>query len=108
MTDEQYIAAETAIKRLNVSRQTLYAYVSRGLIRSINQDGSDTRRKLYLAEDVDKLINRKAHGRKPDRIAAGTLAFGLPVLESELTLIDQGKLYYRGQDAVALSAEKST
>ncbi len=107
MAEEPYIPAETAIKRLNVSRQTLYAYVSRGLIRSINQDGTDTRRKLYLAEDVDKLINRKAHGRKPDRIAAGTLAFGLPVLESELTLIDQGKLYYRGQDAVALSAEKS-
>ena len=107
MSDERYITAETAIKQLNVSRQTLYAYVSRGLIRSINQNGSDTRRKLYLAEDVDKLVNRKAHGRKPDRIAAGTLAFGLPVLESELTLIDQGKLYYRGQDAVALAADKS-
>ncbi len=101
---ERYITADTATKRLKVSRQTLYAYVSRGLIRSINPEGSgqDTRRKLYVAEDVDRLVKRKAQGRKPDRIAAGTLDFGLPVLESELTLIDRGKLYYRGQDAISL------
>ncbi len=100
MENARYITAEEAIQRLKVSRQTLYAYVSRGLIRSINQEGRDTRRKLYLAEDVETLLKRKAQGRKPDRIAAGTLAWGLPVLESELTLIDQGHLYYRGREVV--------
>ncbi len=103
MEDERLITAEEAIRRLKVSRQTLYAYVSRGLIRSVNQDGADTRRKLYVADDVTALVQRKAQGRKPERIAAGTLAWGLPVLESELTLIDQGRLYYRGIDAVDLS-----
>lgn len=109
MSDERFITAETATKRLKVSRQTLYAYVSRGLIRSINPEteGQDPRRKLYMSEDVDRLVDRKAHGRKPARIAAGTLNWGLPVLESELTLIDQEKLYYRGKDAVAL-AETNT
>ena len=32
---------------------------------------------------------------------------GLPVLSSALSLIDLGKLYYRGQEVVALSRERS-
>jgi citrate synthase len=35
--------------------------------------------------------------------ARKTLAWGIPVLESRLTLIDGGTLYYRGHDAVALA-----
>jgi citrate synthase len=40
-------------------------------------------------------------------VARAALDWGLPVLESALTLIEDGRLYYRGQDAVTLSAEAS-
>ena len=36
-------------------------------------------------------------------IAAGALAGEAPVLESALTLIEDGRLYYRGRDACELS-----
>ncbi len=105
----KFVTAEEAIKRLRVSRPTLYSYVSRGLIRSINSESgnADPRRKVYAADDIDLLIERRKTGRKPDRIAAETLDFGLPVLESELTLIEDGSLFYRGRNAIEL-AERLT
>jgi citrate synthase len=98
--------AATAAERLNVSRATLYAYVSRGFIRA-HAEGSDPRRRLYSADDVDRLVVKKARGRKPDRIAETTLDFGLPVLSSRITLIVDGRLFYRGRDAVRLAATAS-
>ena len=53
---------------------------------------------------------RRAARRQPSaRAKAGrnrqsALDWGLPVLESRLTLIEGGRLYYRGEDAVTLSA----
>jgi len=98
------ITAEEAVARLKISRATLYAYVSRGLVRA-EPDGKDPRRRLYRAEDVDRLVTRKARGRAPTQVAANTLDWGLPVLESGITLIDNGRLYYRGQDAAELAGE---
>ncbi|HZD11574.1 MAG TPA: helix-turn-helix domain-containing protein, partial [Candidatus Binatia bacterium] len=51
-------AAEAA-RLLKVSRSTLYAYVSRGLIRSEPMSES-SRRHRYRAEDVRRLLERKA------------------------------------------------
>jgi citrate synthase len=100
------VDAATAAQRLNVSRATLYAYVSRGFIRA-HAEGSDPRRRLYSADDVERLMVKKARGRKPDRIAETTLDFGLPVLSSRITLIADGRLFYRGRDAVRLAATAS-
>jgi citrate synthase len=100
------VDAATAAQRLNVSRATLYAYVSRGFIRA-HAEGSDPRRRLYSADDVERLMIKKARGRKPDRIAETTLDFGLPVLPSRITLIADGRLFYRGRDAVRLAATAS-
>jgi citrate synthase len=85
-----------------ISLPTLYAYVSRGLIRS-EAAGGHRRDRRYRRDDVDQLLARQAQRRHPDRAAAQALSWGVPVLESALTLIAGGRLYYRGQDAVELA-----
>lgn len=97
-----YLSAEEAARRLGVTRATLYAYVSRGLIRSRLEPGQ--RRRQYHLEDVVRWQQQKAARRDPTGVARRALSFeGLPVLTSALTSIDGGRLFYRGQDAVALS-----
>ncbi len=97
-----YLSAAEAAKRLGVSRQTLYAYVSRGLLRA--HETSDPRRRRYASEAVARLADERRRGRRPKEVARATLDWGLPVLESAITLIHGGRLFYRGEDAVALAA----
>jgi len=105
MTDATlYLSAQEAAAELGVSTATLYAYVSRGLVRSEPRPGS--RKRLYRAEDVRGLAARRdgdgapAAGREA---AAGALDFGAPLLDSAITLIDGERLLYRGRDAAVLS-----
>lgn len=98
-------AAETA-EMLGVTRATLYAYVSRGLLRSEPIPGR-TRARRYYREDVERLTERKATRSDPSRVAAQALRWGGPVLESGITLIQDGAFYYRGHDAIALAATSS-
>ncbi len=100
-----YLSSAEAATRLGVSRQTLYAYVSRGLLHA--HPGEEQRESRYLASEVERLATSRTRGRKPREVARAALDWGLPVLESALTLIEEGRLYYRGQDAVAVSAEAS-
>ena len=48
-----WISIDKALTELAVRKQTLYAYVSRGLVRA-KADESDPRRSLYSASDVGK------------------------------------------------------
>jgi citrate synthase len=96
-----HLSAAEAAAELGVSVPTLYAYVSRGLVRSEATDNS--RRRLYLAEDVWLLKERKDHRRDPARAAQEALHWGLPALESRLSVIHAGRLYYRGRDVVTLA-----
>lgn len=99
---EKFITAAMAASELGISRATLYAYVSRGLIHTNNVE-NDPRRKLYSAHDIEALKKRKAVGRRPKQVAATTLDWGLPVLETSITEIEAGHLRYRGKDALILS-----
>ncbi|WP_417423664.1 citrate/2-methylcitrate synthase [Hoeflea sp.] len=101
----EYLTAEQAARRLGVSRQTLYAYVSRGLLRAV--PAPDPRQSRYLAEAVEQLATTRRRGRKPKEVARATLDWGMPVLESAVTLIENGRLSYRGRDAVELSQTRS-
>lgn len=96
-----YLSAAEAAARLGVSRQTLYAYVSRGLLRAHEAD--DPRERRYRREEVERLAKQRSRGRKPKEVAKATLNWGLPVLESGIALIQDGRLYYRGIDAVQLA-----
>src|ERR1051326_4737894 len=101
-----WLSADEAVRRLGVKRETLYAYVSRGLIRSTAKAGT-TRERLYAREDVERTRRRAEDRRDPSAIATHALSLGNPVLESRITLIENGRLYYRGLDAVQLSRTSS-
>ena len=104
MSPDPYLSAKEAADMLNISLPTLYSYVSRGMIRS-EIAGDSSRRKRYYREDVDKMIRQKEASRNPEKIMETALHFGAPVMESALTLILDGKLYYRGMDATVLATE---
>jgi citrate synthase len=97
-----YLTANQAAEYLGVSNATLYSYVSRGLLRS-EPDGTNSRTRRYLAADVYALRQRKEQRRNPASVAATVLDFGEPVLNSGITLIMGGRLYYRGHDACVLA-----
>ena len=103
-----WIPRTEVLERLGVKAQTLYAYVSRGRIAA-RPDPDDPRRSLYAAEDVERLLDRTAKAAKPGQTGGGgaTAARGEAVVESALTAVIDGKLYFRGQEAAAL-AETAT
>lgn len=103
---KQTMTAQEAARELGVSLPTLYAYVSRGLIAS--QPGPDGRRaRRYAADDVRRLRERRASRRDPDREARRAVRWGAPVLDSALSLIQDGALYYRGRPAVLLAETRT-
>ena len=106
MSGKRYLTAREAADELGVSPKTLYAYVSRGLIRS-EAVGGKRRNRRYRAEDVRRLRERKEQRRDPARATEGALDWGTPVMESAITLITEGQMYYRGRDAIALSGDHS-
>lgn len=100
-----YLTARQAASRLGVSVSTLYAYVSRGLIRS--EPDQVKRRRRYRTEDVELLLARKQDRGGAERALAGALHWGEPLCESELTLIQDGQLYYRGRNVESLAREQT-
>jgi citrate synthase len=101
-----WMPAADACRALDVSRATLYAYVSRGYVRS-QPAASSSRERQYSREDVERLQRRAEARRDPGTAAAGALQWGLPILESSIAFIDGSRLYYRGHDAVELARSRS-
>jgi len=98
-----YLSAREASAELSISPATLYAYVSRGLIRS--EPSPDSRSHRYRAEDVRGLKERRVPVPEP----RGLRSFDadLPVLDTEIgTVTEQGAIY-RGVNCVDL-AERDT
>lgn len=100
------MTAGEAAGELGVSLPTLYAYVSRGMVRSEAVEGG-RRSRRYRSEDVRALLERKERRRDPERVAEGALRWGAPVLESGITLVDGGRLFYRGRDVEELAVGSS-
>jgi citrate synthase len=105
-TDHSWMGAADASRLLRVSRTTLYAYVSRGYVRSQATAGR-SRERLYSRDDIERLRRRTEARRDPDKATARSLQWGLPVLESSIAFIDGQRLYYRGHDAVELARSRS-
>jgi len=101
---ELYLSAREAAAELAVSPATLYAYVSRGLIRS--EPSPDSRSHRYRAEDVRGLKERRAPSAVEPR---GFRSFDpdLPVMDSAIATITEEGAIYRGVNCVDLS-EKDT
>ncbi|PYR08531.1 MAG: hypothetical protein DMG00_15040 [Acidobacteria bacterium] len=105
-TGRYHLTAAQAAETLGITRATLYAYASRGQLRSEPIPGRPKERRYYR-EDLERLLERKEVRRDPARAAARGLHWGGPVLESAITLIHEGRFYYRGRDAVALARTAS-
>jgi citrate synthase len=101
-----WLTAIEALAALGVRRQTLYANVSRGRIRA-KPDPEDSRRRLYDSGDVKRLAGRRGGRRSVASVAAETIGWGDPILSSSVSTIADGRLIYRGRDAVEL-AETAT
>jgi len=66
--EEAYLTAAEVCALLGVKAQTLYAYVSRGVLRSYRQGTRRTR--LYLLREVEGLLRlRPGHERRARRRA---------------------------------------
>src|SRR5215510_10098482 len=101
-----WLSSQEAAKRLGVSRPTLYAYVSRGLVRSTSApDHAHARR--YAREDIERLRERAEQRRHPEKVTGRALHWGAPFLESSITLLAGNRLYYRGYDACELARSRS-
>ena len=100
------MSAADAASLLRVSRATLYAYVSRGFLRSQPMPGA-TRERGYARDDVERLRRRTEERRNPDKAAARALQWGMPILESSIAFIDGKRLYYRRHDATMLARSRS-
>jgi citrate synthase len=98
----RYLTAGEAAAALGVTKATLYAYTSRGQLRSEAVPGQP-RESRYSSGDIERLRDRKEARRDPAKAAARGLHWGSPVLDSGITLIHDGKLYYRGQDVEKLA-----
>jgi len=100
-----WMTSDEALAALGVQPQTLYANVSRGRVRA-KPDPRDARRSLYNGEDIKRMAARHAGRRASASIAAAAIGWGDPVLPSSISTIADGRLWYRGHDAIALSSRQ--
>jgi citrate synthase len=98
MPDSEALTARQAADRLGVKPETLYAYVSRGLLaRARAGDGRSSR---FDAGEVERL----AQSRNRRQARAGALEM---TVQSSLTAIAGDRLFYRGRDVVGLSRTRA-
>src|SRR5215212_3944851 len=98
-----YLSAREASAELAISPATLYAYVSRGLIRS--EPSADSRSHRYRAEDVRGLKERRTPSPEPRGLR--NFDADLPVMDSAIAAITEDGPIYRGVNCIDL-AEKDT
>ena len=101
-----WLTAVEALQVLQVRPQTLYANVSRKKIRA-KPDPKDSRRSLYHEADVRKMARQHGGSRKAAAVAAAAIQWGDPILPSAVSTVVEGRLYYRGRDAVVLAERMS-
>ncbi|WP_243726084.1 helix-turn-helix transcriptional regulator, partial [Actinomadura rubrisoli] len=94
---EGWIDAAAAADRLGVKPATLYAYVSRGVLR--RRHAADGRRSLFDAAQVEELARRGRPRRPP---GPGELA-----IESAITELGPDRPRYRGRDVLELAGART-
>ncbi|MCK9875932.1 MerR family transcriptional regulator [Frankia sp. Ag45/Mut15] len=114
MEDERArLTSREVAQRLGVKIETVYAYASRGLLHSRREPGR--RDSTFDPAEVERL---RESGRGGPGLAVGSArvpggggvdatsegASGLPAVRTRVTVIEGGRLYYRGVDAVDLAA----
>ncbi|VCU69837.1 Citrate synthase 2 [Pigmentiphaga humi] len=96
------LTAEEALRLLSIRRQTLYAYVSKGWIRSVAVPNSREHR--YLYDDCQR-VHQRALARAGHRAAASAALSGdTPLISSAITELRPSGPWYRGYSALELAA----
>jgi citrate synthase len=93
----EFLTAEEAALRLGVKPATLYAYVSRGVLR--RDRAADGRSSLFDSDEVERLA-RRGRPRRPAGAADITV-------ESAITEISGDRLRYRGLDVIQLATSRA-
>ncbi|SCL45071.1 citrate synthase [Micromonospora citrea] len=93
MSADPLLTTAEVAHRLRVKPETIYAYVSRGLLTRVKVPGERTSR--FRLADVERLAAR-TQATRPERDAA-------PAMRTATTLIAYGRLHYRGLDAAKLA-----
>ena len=93
----EFLTATEAAQRLGVKPATLYAYVSRGVLR--RDRAADGRGSLFDAEEVERLA-RRGRPRRPAGVADITV-------ESAITELTADSLRFRGHDATRLAVTRT-
>lgn len=89
-----HLDARTAAARLGVKVETLYAYVSRGLLHPTKPDG---RHSMFDPAELDSLRGSHARGDRTGRLE-------VPI-STAITATDDHRIRYRGLDVAALLAD---
>jgi citrate synthase len=89
--DPEEVPTAEAARRLGIKVETLYSYVSRGLLRSRRDD--EGRRSIFDAREVEELRRRRARHQRDQEIA----------IESSVTVLGDDRPFYRGVDAIELA-----
>jgi citrate synthase len=90
------LSTEEVASRLGVKPATIYAYVSRGLLAS--ERNADGKGSLFAEADVEAFAVARRRTAVPG---------GVPPIQTGLTLIKDGALYFRGHDASVLARANS-
>ena len=93
------IGSSEAARLLGVSKPTLYAYVSRGLVE--RHTAVDGRTSLYPREQIEQLATR---GRSKAPVERPSIDVRIG---SSITLLDDVALRYRGRDVAELARTRS-
>jgi len=105
--DEDYVSRTEAIALLGVKADTLYSYVSRGLIRRLRHPNN--RHSLYFKEDIEKIRARSDARRSEGVVAAGAIRYGgEPVIATSITEITPAGQLYRGRSAIELAEQAAS
>ena len=103
----EWVTADEASASAGIKKPTLYAYVSRGLIRSV-EGGGLSRARLYNRDDVEHVRTRSRARSGHAAVAASALRWGEPVLDTRVGTIDERGPIYRGVAAKELVAQAAS
>jgi citrate synthase len=97
VAEERLLTTAEVAKRLDVKPDTVYAYVSRGLLTNVRP--GDRRGSRFAQAEVDRLAGRGREGRRPSG--------AIERIHTGLTLLTEDELYYRGRPVSELARTAS-
>lgn len=105
-TSSDYMTATEAADFLGVSKATLYSYVSRGMLASLELEPG-ARHRSYRRADLAALKHRSTFRKNPDLAATEVIEFGTPILATAISQITEAEHSYRGVSSRELARRYS-